>query len=81
MKKEEWLGQKRWLMKQMKKAGFDKGGRKNTIMKCIIVSRYIDRLTVDETMGRLMFDYNIDISYAQYFRMLNKAIQLLEDES
>jgi hypothetical protein len=79
MKKEEWLGQKKWLKKRIKQVGLDKGGRQNTIMKCIIVSRYIDRLTVDETMGRLLFELNIDISYAQYFRLLNKAIKLIDE--
>ena len=78
---DEWRGNAMLMRKKIKEAGLEETeneGELKTIMRQIIICRYIELMTVDETLSKLMVDYNIEISIARYYRLLHKAINLLE---
>lgn len=81
MKHPEWLGDKDLIEELLKKSGLytvDKDSKLKLVMRCIIWSRYVEFMSVEETITKLCFDYNWDCSYSKYYRTLNKALELIE---
>lgn len=81
MKHEEWRGDKKLIEELLEKSNLhdiENCGEEKIIMKVIIVSRYIEYMTVSETQAKLIFDYGIDIGKSKYYRLLDKAISILE---
>lgn len=79
MKHPEWVGAKDYMEKLLKKTGFMNGRSEQIkLMRLIIKYRYIEMMTVTETLTKLMYDDGISISESAYYRALNKAVHILE---
>lgn len=81
---EEWRGNRRLIERMLERTGLndiENCGEKKIAMKWIIWYKYVDLMTVDQSLARLVLDHNIDLSMSGYYRLLNKAIDLLEKYS
>ena len=79
MKHPEWLGAKEHVEKLLRKTGLMHGRSEQIkLMRLIIKYRYIDMMSVIETMTRLSYENNITLSESTYYRAQNKAISILE---
>lgn len=79
MKHPEWLGAKDHIEKLLKRTGLLNGKSEQIkIMRLIIQYRYIDMMTVTETMTKLLYDEGISLSESGYYRAFNKAVSILE---
>lgn len=79
MKHPEWLGAKDYLDKLLKKSGLMYGKSEQIkLMRLIIQYRYIQMMSVTETMLKLSYNDGIALSRSMYYRVLNKAIKILE---
>ena len=80
MKHPEWFGNNKLILKLLKKANLDDNELSNQrrAMRTIIVCRYIEFMSVDETLALLANKYNIYVSERTYYRLLNRAINLMK---
>jgi len=78
---EEWIGDKELIEKLLLRSGLidtANAGELKLTMRWIIWYKYVDLMTVDESLARLYFEHNIDITSGKYYRILNKAVKILE---
>jgi hypothetical protein len=79
MKHPEWLGDKEKVERLLRRTGLmNAKSEQLKLMRLIIQYRYIQMMSVTETMMRLTFDDGISISRSAYYRAFNKAIRILE---
>lgn len=82
MKHEEWKGNKELIMDLLKKANLDNidnANEKKIIMREIIICKYLEYMTMEETIARLMIEHNIEISKSKYYRIYNEVMTVLEN--
>ena len=82
MKHREWLGQKDLIEKLLKKAGLEdtkEAGNRKKAMRCIILSKYVEYMTIEETLAKLSVKYGIESSTTAYYRLFNEALRLMEE--
>ena len=78
---EEWVGNKELIEKLLLKSGLietENAGELKLTMRWIIWYKYVDLMTVDESLARLIFEHRIDITVGKNYRILNKAVKILE---
>jgi len=79
MKHPEWLGAKEHMEKLLKKSGLMNGRSEQIkIMKLIIKYRYIEMMTVTETLTKLAYSDGYSMSESAYYRAAKKAVSILE---
>ena len=80
MKHREWLGNKNLILELLKKANLDgeELGMQKKAMRNIILYKYLNFMTVDETLAVLAYKHEIYIGERTYYRLLNKALDLME---
>lgn len=79
MKHPEWYGNAEHVTDLMKKVGLLSGSsEQKRVMRLIITYRYIEMMSLIETMMTLTYDDNICLSNCAYYKALNKAIELME---
>lgn len=79
MKHPEWLGDRERVERLLKRTGLMYAKSEQLkLMRLIIQYRYIQMMSVTETMMRLTYDDGISISRSAYYRTFNKAIKILE---
>ena len=79
MKHPEWLGDRERIEKLLRRTGLMYAKSEQLkLMRLIIQYRYIQMMSVTETMMRLTYDDGISISRSAYYRVFNKAIKILE---
>lgn len=79
MKHPEWIGDKERVEKLLRRTGLMYAKSEQLkLMRLIIQYRYIQMMSVTETMMRLTYDEGISISRSAYYRAFNKAIKILE---
>ena len=84
MKHKEWLGKRELIEQLLKQAGLTdtkEAGIRKQMMRCVIWCKYVEMMTIEETYARIHFKFGIDISVTTYYRLLNKAIELMEENS
>ena len=82
MKRTEWKGNKELIMDLLKKANLDNidnANEKKIIMREIIICKYLEYMTIEETIARLMIEHNIEISKSKYYRIYNEVMTVLEN--
>lgn len=82
MKREEWKGQKELLTNLLKRANLDNidnANEKKIIMREIVICKYLEYMTVEETIARLMIEYNIEVTKSKYYRVYNEVMDILEN--
>lgn len=82
MKRTEWKGNKDLIMDLLKKANLDNidnANEKKIIMREIIICKYLEYMTMEETIARLMIEHNIEISKSKYYRIYNEVMTVLEN--
>lgn len=79
MKHPEWLGAKEHIEKLLKKTGLMNGRSEQIkLMRLIIKYRYIEMMSVTETLTKLMYNDGISMSESAYYRAFRKAVHILE---
>lgn len=79
MKHPEWLGDRERVERLLRRTGLMYAKSEQLkLMRLIIQYRYIQMMSVTETMMRLTYDDGISISRSAYYRAFNKAIKILE---
>lgn len=82
MKHKEWLGKRELVEYLLEKAGLtdtNETGMRKRMMRCVIWCKYVEMMTIEETYARIHFTFGIDISVTTYYRLLDKAIELMEE--
>ena len=82
VKRTEWKGNKELIMDLLKKANLDNidnANEKKIIMREIIICKYLEYMTMEETIARLMIEHNIEISKSKYYRIYNEVMTVLEN--
>ena len=82
VKHEEWKGKRDLVMDLLKKANLDNidnANEKKIIMREIVICKYLEYMTVEETIARVMIEYNIELTKSKYYRIYNEVMTVLEN--
>lgn len=82
MRREEWKGKKDLIMDLLKKANLDNidnANEKKIIMREIVICKYLEYMTVEETIARVMIEHNIELTKSKYYRIYNEVMTVLEN--
>ena len=57
----------------------DNANEKKIIMREIVICKYLEYMTVEETIARVMIEYNIELTKSKYYRIYNEVMTVLEN--
>ena len=78
---KEWRGNKELIVKLLTKANLmevSNGGEFKKAMKLVIWCKYVEMMSVNETCAKMLLEHNIDLTERRYYRILKKAVSILE---
>ena len=81
MKHKEWLGKKDLVLSLLEKADLSENAESEAkkMMKLMVVHKYIELMTYEESAAKLYFKFGYEISKTKYYRLFNLAVKLMEE--
>ena len=81
MKHMEWYGKKEMLLSCLERLNLD--GKSDIsesaiAMRYIIIYKYLEYRTVEETCAKLLFEHKIDLTKSRYYRLFNRVVTMIE---